>query len=235
MMIMNKRPLVALMVGLLAATSFGADQEVEKLLARMREIYSGTKTAKMVIKTTGPRFGKNVIVTELTYMKERKIFARLTGFESFKGRTRTFISDGKRVSVDDFTGSVRNSDFDLDFIPIPINLEAMSFWDWKRQLSTTPGSNMAKSKFKLKTDVLWNNKTWTVLEERAEEQQVYVDYFIDPKTALIYRVQVYDLGKKVLSTETVLTKLERNVRVDGSLFKLKKASEPSTYEKRIKF
>lgn len=238
-MIMNKRPLVALIAGLLAATSFGADQEVEKLLARMREVYSGTKTAKMVIKTTGPRFGKSVITTELTYMKERKIFAKLSGFESLKGRTRTFVSDGQRVSVDDFTGSVRQLDFDLDFIPMPVNLESMSFWDWKRQLSTTVGSNMHESTFKLRKDVSWNNKTWIVLEEKADEQKVSVDYFIDPKTALIHRVQVYDFNKKILSTETVLTKLERNIKVDGSLFKLKKASGTSTTqttaEKRIKF
>lgn len=232
-MIMNKRPLVALMVGLLAATSFGADQEVEKLLARMREVYSGTKTARMVIKTTGPRFGKSVIVTELTYMKERKIFAKLSGFESLKGRTRTFISDGQRVSVDDFNGNFRYRDFDLDFIPMPVNLEAMSFWDWKRQLSTTPGSNMNKSTFKLRTNILWNNKNWIVLEERAEAQKVSVDYFIDPKTALIYRVQVYDLPKKVLGTETILTKLERNAKVDSGLFKVKKGAGPTSIRKRI--
>lgn len=239
MMIMNKRPLVALMVGLLAATSFGADQEVEKLLARMREIYSGTKTARMVIKTTGRRFGKSVITTELTYMKERKIFAKLSGFESLKGRTRTFISDGIKISVDDFSGNFQYTDFNLDFIPIPINLEAMSFWDWKRQLSTTVGSNMQKSKFKLRKDVPWNNKNWIVLEEKAEAQEVSVDYFIDPKTALIYRVLVYDYNKKTLTTETVVAKLERNIKVDGSLFKVKKAPAPptvrTTVEKRIKF
>lgn len=238
-MIMYKRPLVALMVGLLAATSFGADREVEKLLARMREVYSGTKTARMVIKTTGPRFGKSVIVTELTYMKERKIFARLSGFESLKGRTRTFISDGQRVSVDDFNGNFRYRDFDLDFIPMPVNLEAMSFWDWKRQLSTSVGSNMHESTFRLRKEVPWNNKNWIVLEEKAEQQKVSVDYFIDPKTALIYRVLVYDYNKKTLTTETVLTKLERNIKVDGSLFKVKKAPAPSsvrtTVEKRIKF
>lgn len=239
MMIMNKRPLVALIVGLLAATSFGADREVEKLLARMREVYSGTQTARMVIKTTGPRFGKSVITTELTYMKERKIFAKLSGFESFKGRTRTFVSDGQRVSVDDFTGSVRQRDFDLDFIPMPVNLEAMSFWDWKRQLSTTVGSNMHESTFKLRKDVSWNNRTWIVLEEKADQQNVSVDYFIDPKTAIIHRVQVYDYNKKILSTETVLSKLERNIKVNESLFKVKKAPAPSsvrgTVEKRIKF
>ncbi len=217
---MMKRLLVAILLGLLAATPFAADQEVEKLLGRMREVYSSTNSARLVIKTTGPRFGKSTITTDLTFMKEQRIHAKLSGFESLKGRTRIFTCDGKKVSVDDFAGNPQLLDFNPDIIPIPINLEAMSFWDWKRQLSTAKGANMEHSSFKLRKDVRWSNRSWWVLEEKAEGQDVYVDYYIDPTTALIHRVQVYDLQKKNLITETVVAKLERNVKVDPNIFKV---------------
>lgn len=215
------RPIVALLAGLIAATAMAADKEVETLLARMRQVYSNTNTARIVIKTTGTRFGKTTITTDLTYMKDRKIHAKLSGFDTLKGRTRTFICDGKRTTVDDLAGNIQVSEFNPDIIPIPINLEAMSFWDWKRQLSTAEGANMELSKFKLRKNVSWNNKDWLVLEEKADGQNVYVDYFIDPKTALIHRVQVYDIRKRTLATETVVTRLDRNIKVDQNLFKIK--------------
>ena len=217
------RALMANVLVLLATMAFGADEDVEKLLAKMREAYSGTKTARVVVRTTGSRFGKDPITTVLTYMKERKIYAKISGQSSFPGKSRVFISDGKKVSIDDLSGNVQQADFNLDFIPMPINLEAMSFWDWKRQLSTAEGANMNESKFRLRKDVSWNDKTWLVLEETAYGQNVYAEYYIDPKTSLIYRVLVYGLkddrrGK--LSLETVVTKLERNIRVDAKLFKV---------------
>jgi hypothetical protein len=113
------------------------------------------------------------------------------------------------------------SNFDLDAIPIPVNLEVMSFWDWKRQLSTSPGSNMETSKFKLKLNVPWNGKKWTLLQETAYGQGVYADYYIDPKTSLIYRVCVFDLQKSQVRTETAVVKLERDVKVNPSIFKVK--------------
>ena len=212
---------MAAILGLVVASSYAADQEVEKLLSRMRDVYSSSSTARLVIQTTGPRFGKNTIVTDLTYMKERRIYAKLSGFESLKGRTRVFICDGQKVQVDDFAGNLQFLDFNPDIIPLPINLEAMSFWDWRRQLSTSKGSNMEHSSFKLKKGVRWNSKSWWVLEEKADGQDVYVDYYIDPTTALIHRVQVYDINKRHLITETVVAKIERNLKVDPNLFKVK--------------
>jgi hypothetical protein len=104
---------------------------------------------------------------------------------------------------------------------MPINLEVMSFWDWKRQLSTDPGSNMEESKFKLVQGESWNGKKWTVLEETAYGQNVFVRYFVDPSSSLIYRVLVYDLGRTKLQVETVVKKLERNIKVDPKKFEIK--------------
>jgi outer membrane lipoprotein-sorting protein len=232
---MKMHALMANVLVLLATTAFGADKDVEQLLAKMRETYSGTRTARMVVKTTGSRFGKDPITTELTYMKERKIYAKLSGQSSLPGRSRVFISDGKKVSIDDLSGNVQQSEFDLDFIPMPINLEAMSFWDWKRQLSTAEGANMHDSRFRLRKDVSWNGKSWLVLEETAYGQNVYAEYYIDSKTSLIHRVLVYALKddkKGKLNLETVVTKLERNIRVDSKLFKVN-SKTTTTFRKKI--
>jgi outer membrane lipoprotein-sorting protein len=221
---MTKASLTIGLSFLLAAPLLAADKEVEALLAKMREAYSGAKTAKITIKTTGARFGEDTITTEVVYMKDRKIFAKTTGAGPFSGKPRTFISDGNMVSFTDFSGNTQRTRFDFDLIPIPVNLEAMSFWDWKRQLSTSPGSNMEKSKFKLFRKS-WNGKQWVVLGETAHGQSVYVDYYIDPKTNLIHRVQVYDIGQKQLRLETVVAKFELNVRVDPGIFKVKPGSD----------
>ena len=220
-MTMINRAIGAGILHALAPFSNAADPDVEKLLARMRQVYSTTNTAKITVRTTGLRFGKSQITSEIIYMKERKIRAKISSSGSAVGRTRLFISDGEKYSADDLSGNVQHGKFDLDSIPIPINLEAMSFWDWKRQLSTSPGANMELSKFKLESGVKWYGKEWIVLSETAHGQNVYVDYFVDPKTALIYRVQVYDLQKKQLRVETVVMNLDRNISVDPALFKIK--------------
>lgn len=230
---MTKASLTIGVILLLVAPTFAADKEVEALLAKMREAYSSAKTAKLTVKTTGLRFGKETITTEIVYMKDRKIFAKSSG-GPLDGKPRTFVSDGTNISFTDLSGNVQKMKFDLDVIPIPVNLEAMSFWDWKRQLSTTTGSNMEKSEFKLARGTSWNGRQWIVLGETARGQNVYVDYFIDPKTSLIHRVQVYDLFKKQLRFETVVSKVERNVRVDSNLFKVG-VGNSETLPKKIRF
>jgi len=230
---MTKASLTIGLTLILAAPLLAADKEVEALLAKMREAYSSTKSAKMTVKTSGLRFGKETLTTEIAYMRDRKIYAQTTGAGPFTGKPRTFVSDGANISYSDFSGNIQKMKFDLDLIPIPVNLEAMSFWDWKRQLSTSPGSNMEKSQFKLANGKEWNGKRWTVLGEIAHGQNVYVDYYIDPKTSLIYRVQVYDLERKQLRIETVVTRLERNVKLDSGQFKVKAGPGGSTPKKII--
>ena len=110
-MIMNTRLLWAIGLSAICSVTIAQDAAVESLLAKMRKAYSSAKTAKIVVKTTGPRFGTDPVVTELTYMKERKIYAKLTG--SFPGRTREFVSDGQKTSIDDLSGNVLLSEFDL--------------------------------------------------------------------------------------------------------------------------
>lgn len=211
-----------------ASLSLGADREVEELLSKMRSVYSGSKTAHVLVTATSVRFGKNPIKVDLYYASPRKIKAKVDGLPSMRGKTWHYVSDGKRVASDDFTGTPQVGSWDPDSFQMPINLEVMSFWDWKRQLSTTEGSNMEKSQFKLIKGESWNGKKWTVLEETAYGQGVFVRYFIDPSSSLIYRVLVYDLGRTKLQVETVIKKIERNIKVDPKMFEIRvEISAPS--------
>jgi len=217
---MNVRLLAAGALLWAASFALGADKEIEELLAKMRSAYGGTKAAHVVVKTINVKFSKKPVVVDLYYMSGRKIRASVDGLPSLQGRTYRYTSNGTRIAYDDFSGNVQYGQFSLD-VPIPVNLEAMSFWDWKRQLSTSPGSNMEASRFKLVRSEAWNNKKWLVLEETAYGQNVFVRYFIDPASSMIYRVMVYDLSRREMRQETVVTKLDRNPRIDSKMFDFK--------------
>jgi|GEM_PF-3232597 len=197
----------------------------------MRATYKETKTAHVVLKSTNSRFGKNLTV-DVFYMRERKIHATIEGLPSMHGKTWQFTSNGDEVQYDDLSGNVQSGDFDLDNIPMPVNLEVMSFWDWERQLSTASGGNMERSRFKLVKNESWNGKKWTVLEETAYAQDVFVRYFIEPSSSLIYRVLVYDLSKDSLRQETTVTKLDRNIKLSKRMFEIKDGDDGGLDEKR---
>jgi len=229
---MNVRFLAAGLLVWTASFALGADKEVEELLAKMRSVYSGTKSAHIVVKTTNTKLGEKPIVVDLYYMRERKIRASVQGISSLRGKTYRYTSNGSRIAYDDLSGNIQYGAFSLD-VPIPINLEALSFWDWKRQLSTSRGSNMENSQFKIIRDEQWNKKRWTVLEETAYGQDVFVRYFLDPSTSMIYRVVVYDLARKEIRQETTVTKLERNVRVDSKMFEVKEGRSPTEFRRPL--
>lgn len=222
---MNVRFLAAGLLVWMSSLALGADKEVEDLLAKMRAVYKGTKTAHVVLKSSNANIGKNLTI-DLYYMRERKIKATIEGLPSMRGKTWHLTSNGDEVAYDDFSGNVLTNDFDLDDTHMPINLETMSFWDWERQLSTDSGANMEHSRFKLVKNEDWNKKKWTVLEETALGQNVFVRYFIEPSSSLIWRVLVYDLHKTRLRQETTVTKLDRNVRLNRKMFEIKD-SEPN--------
>jgi outer membrane lipoprotein-sorting protein len=222
---MSFRSVLAVYLSLISACAICADREVERLLAKMREAYRTTKTAHVVVKTTARRFGSQAVTTDLTFKREQKIAAKVYNLPSLKGKVWNYVCDGKQVSLDDLGGNVQRTKFDPDFIPMPINLEAMSFWDWKRQLSTGKGSNMEFSTFKLFTNVPWNNKKWTVLEETANAQKVFARYYIDQKSNLIYRVQVFDIEGRQQRLETTVAKIELNLSVNDKVFRLREPSK----------
>lgn len=210
----------------LAGVASAADEEVEKLLSSMRDAYKGAKTARMTVETSlkmvgpdGKPADKEAKATfEATFKGPDKLYLYTDNMFGMEGKIK-LVCDGKTITL--------TSPEDKDEIPfslealsgvMPINLESICFWDFKRQLNTGDDGNMRKSSFKLEKEQAWNEKKWTVLEETANEQGVFVKYWIDAKTHFIWRTEVFDLESKQSVMTCELKRLETGIEVDDSLF-----------------
>jgi outer membrane lipoprotein-sorting protein len=198
-----------------------ASKEVEKLLSSMRTAYQAASSATVDVLSITEFDGKEEkMEVRLDYAKPNLI--RL--IFSFRGSIVTRISDGKKVSTKVEGGKASTEALTLDALGggAPINLESLAFFDWKRQLSTEPGGNMRKSEFKLILSESWKGRTWIVLEETAHEQDVFVRYFVDPDTYMIWRCDVKSLDKKRTIMTTEVRKLLLNPKLDPKLFMIPK-------------
>jgi len=194
-----------------------ADKEAEKLLSNMRQAYQSANFATLQSKTkTKIEEKEETFDVHMDYGKPnliRMVF-------SFRGQQVAKISDGKKIYTVVGKGKAHEEKLTLDGLggDAPINLEAMAFFDWKRQLSTSPGANMSESKFKIVLSEEWNGRSWIVLEETAHGQNVFVRYFVDPKTFFIWRCDVKSLDKKKQIMTTEVQKLLLNPRLDPKTF-----------------
>jgi len=196
-------------------TAFGADQDVEALLAKMRAAYSGAKSARLHVTAKAQGTAANA-TTVVEYMAPNKVRAVITS----GGRSATLYCDGKNVTVLPKGGEPVTMSYRREIMEsaLPVNLEVICFYDWQKQLSTAKGNNMEKSKLKIVPGQSWNGKKWTVLEETASAQKVFVRYYIDPSTSLIWRTVVQDLDKKNTLLESTLTSVSLNVSLKESIF-----------------
>lgn len=194
------------------------DSEVDKLLKSMRTAYQAADSASIRVKSR-VKVGDEWVTSSVTAYYEKP--NRLNMAFKVKDVLLNRVSDGRKVYTWVDLSSVRTEEVDADTLSndAPINLEIMSFFDWKRQLSTDPGANMEKSKFKIVKSESWNGKSWIVLEESAHGQSVFVRYFIDPSTFMIWRCDVRDLDRKSAFLETEVVELTLNPRFDSDLFK----------------
>lgn len=204
----------------LAATA--ADKDIEDLLAKMRKVYSGASSVHITTSTLLPtEVGEMDLTIDTQYMKSNMIWSRVTGLPQAGKEGLIWKSDGKSIQSTTPQGpkvepfSVRKAETGL-----PVNLEVISFWDWKRQLSTAAGANMNKSKFRLVKKETWKDQDYLVLEETASEQKVFVRYFIDPKTFLIKRTRVENLDTHDLVMDCKVSKLDMNAKIDTKIFKI---------------
>lgn len=209
---------------LLSTAGFAApaDKDVEALLAKMRKVYSATKTAKVsVVTLLAGELGETELTIETTYAQPNKISARVLGLPQVGSEGLAWKTDGKTIVQDTPTGK-KKAKFTIQAAEgaLPVNLEVINFWDWKRQLSTATGGNMKNSTFKIVKKETWKDKDFIVLEESATRQNVFVRYFIDPKTYFIMRTRVETLDKKDLVMDCKITKLELNPKVDPKVFQV---------------
>lgn len=201
----------------LAAFACPSDPTVEELLSGMRRAYRETKTANFQTKSEIREEGQELtVVLDGQYMSPNKMKVSFTGVPS---GAVTLYCDGTKVSVAIEGKVVRTMDYTLDSLGRSLfaNLETLSFFDWKRQLSTEEGGNMQKSKLKIvKED--WNGKSWFVLEEHAPEQKVEVRYFVDPDTKFIWRTVATMIGDKQPFMDARIVKLDLNPAIDEKVF-----------------
>lgn len=213
------RAIALSLLALVAVPTFAADKDVEDILKVLRDNYSKAKSIRM--ETTSMVLvgqGEEITMTSKAWYKGPSTFRIETKSDA---GTILSASDGKSGYNKTADGKVTKGKFDPDDIASPVNLEVLCFWDWKRQLSTTKGSNMNESELRLLKKETWKDKDYMVLEEKAPKSKVFVRYYIDPVKKFIVRTAVYSLDNSaIMLQDHKVTKFELNAPVDNSLLKL---------------
>lgn len=216
---------VVLSLGL-APWCLAASADVEALLANMRKAYAAVKSARLVTQTVRNGQGPSVNATVTTnYIAPLNVHFAIRGMhEAPKGGQAVVVTDGKRIQYHGFSGPANEIRYQPDRLNVnlPINLETINFYDYKRQLSTERGGNMRRSSLKIVKGEVWKDKTWTVLEETVDN--LLIRYFVDPKTFLMHRTVMSGLKTKRLLMDAVIVDMRVNAPVDPKLFKLKALS-----------
>lgn len=198
------------------------DPQVEALLAKMRNAYKQTREVTF---TTRALAGGRDFETSGAYMSPNKmrVTVTMTAFKKI-GAVLTRICDGKTVSTKELSNPFKDQPFTVDNMgaDLPVNLESMCFFDWARQLSTAPGKNMEHSTFRILPHQTWNGKDWTVLEETAAKEKVVCNYYIDPKTDIIWRTTVKAMpgGNKASEMDCRITELNLSAKIDPTTFQI---------------
>lgn len=218
---------------LIVASSFAlgfapkADPDVEALLTKMRDAYKNAKSARFDVNIAieGEDGDDEKLEASAKVLVASGNRARIEFTPKIEGESRTayYIQDGKKMGLGEAPDKLKSVPFDEDddeSFPFPLNLETLSFWQWKKQLSTDEGANMHDSKLKIVEDVDWNGKKWLTLEETAEKSKVFVRYYIDPKTNLIWRCEVKDLETLKPQMDVAISNLETDVETKDDDFKV---------------
>ena len=215
-----KKIALLLLTSAFAAVSFAADKEVEELLAKMRTKYKdiGSVTFTMEATITADN-GDVTVKMDGGFKSPNLMYADITA----ENETAKVVCDGLKIyAIAADSKQVLEIPYNVDNmgrVLMGANLEIINFYDWKRQLSTAAGDNMHDSKLSLRKDVKWNNKTWTVLEESAPTVGVYVEYYIDPKTNLVWRTVQMSLDKEFVRGDFVIKSMKTGVKIDDKKFK----------------
>ena len=178
-----------------------ATDDVERLLERMRTAYQSLAFANARFGIQGVHRSMRGVIE---YTRPATLSAKL---EIPHYGQVTVRADGQSIRVSDpLLPAPEELPHDAQNLraAIPANLEVISLWDWQRQLSTGDGGNMRGNDLRLVTSEQWNDRTWTVLEERTGD--TLYRYFVDPETSLIWR--------------TVVTNTEGMLSYDGRIEEL---------------
>ncbi|HXH61632.1 MAG TPA: hypothetical protein VNI20_09780 [Fimbriimonadaceae bacterium] len=215
-----KRTIAALALLALAATSFAASKEVEDLLSSMRKAYKDLGTATFTMQSTLVGDNGDLSIKMVGGFKSpNQMYIDITSDDN----SVSVVTDGKTIyAVRSGSTNVREARFSNDTMGNVLagaNLELINFYDWKRQLSTADGDNMHDSKLAIRKNEKWNDRTWWVLEETAPTVGVYVEYYIDPKTYLVWRTVQMTLDKEFTRGDFIIKSLKTGVKIDDKKFK----------------
>ncbi len=201
------------------STDSAQSSEVEKLLAGMRAAYSGAKSATFTVDVvTMTASGRQNYSIKAQY-KSPKMFSTEMTTPIGNAFTR---SDGKTIWFTQISNdTVQEMPWSLDNLQRATsgNLETICFMDYERQLSTAEGKNMETSKLKIRKDVEWNSKKWTVLDEVSDSVGVAVDYYIDPETHIIHRTEIFNTDRSQFIGSFKVKDMKLNAKVDETKFK----------------
>lgn len=219
---MTMRVFALAMMVVSISPAFAADKDVEDILKALRVNYSNAKSVKMEVVSYLQQVGDdNLLTSQVLYKKPGSFRILMKGNSMGPNGSLLMVSDGKTSYTKTPDSKVTKEKFDPDKIAPPVNLEVLCFWDWKRQLSTEKGANMNGSQLRLLKKETWKGKDYMVLEEKAPRSEVFVRYFIDPKTKFIVRTAVYHLDDaSILLQDHKVTKFELNAKIDEAQLKL---------------
>lgn len=187
----------------------------------MRSAYGAVKTAKFRVESISS--GKSTRVSRIVngeFRLKNQVWAQIES----EGYSQRIATDGKAVQVLTKAAGEQADFLVFDYNPdqihlvLAVNLEVLNFWDYKRQLSTAAGGNMAESDLEIQKNAEWSGRSWLVLKETAHQQQVACDYFIDPKTSLIHRTIVWTLDRSHQISDFRMLSLQINGPVTAENF-----------------
>ena len=183
------------------------DAAVERLLMRMRDAYASVDHARL--ETRERRLtpsGWSTREGTVEYWADSRLRARFSIPDYGEVEVE---SDGFKITVRDATRSgpdvVRYDAGNLNRALLG-NLEVYSFYDAFRQLSTAAGGFMSGSSLEVRLDMEWAGSSWTVLEETAGGLRI--EYFVDPRSHLIWRTVRRDAGSDEIRYESYLANME---------------------------
>lgn len=218
-----------IMTGLLSlaaiiAPIYAPTADVEALLGKLRTAYTTPQTARIEVNVRQEmREGFAEFVVKLDFQRTNKVHLEVYQENRFRFGA---VSDGSKIAaLGDDRKVIETKDWGVVAMTevIPANLETICFYDYARQLSTEEGANMHGSKLTITKDEVWNEKTWTILEEVAPDVGVIVKYFIDKQTHLIWRTLVRNMETNKLMQDCQVVRLETGITFDPNRFVIPKS------------
>ncbi len=215
---MNKIALLTLCAALSTGV-LATDEKVEDLLAKMREAYKNIGTVTFKLESTILAEDGDIVIHMIGGFRSPNMMYVYIDFDENRVKV---VSDGENVYVAaGDSDRVMEMPYNIDMMGSVLrgaNLEVINFYDWERQLSTSDGANMHDSNLSIRRNEKWNGKTWLVLEESAPMVGVYVEYYIDPKTYLVWRTVQMSLDKEITRAEFILKALNRGAKISDWRF-----------------